>query len=253
MKEIPPKHDLTEPRPWFSLFHARGGWLAIIAAVICLAVTLWSVSQYRAAARYELVGVVTQAEAVNRRIRTDSEGDDDHYVTYRFLVGEQIIERQRKVSQSQYNRSPRGSSHDVRYLPNTPAQFETYVGEAHDDAVALQWFAAISGIGGLIALWFVGGRTNRTVLTRRYGYRTAARIERIVETKTSGRPSGRGYLIWRTKDGVRGESLMHRIGKLNAIGVGADINVYVRKGHSVWEGDVGPHKVDDSRLPQVRR
>ena len=37
MKDVPPKHDLTEPRAWFSLFHGHGGWASLVAAVICIA------------------------------------------------------------------------------------------------------------------------------------------------------------------------------------------------------------------------
>ena len=60
-------------------------------------------------------------------------------------------------------------------------------------------------------------------------------------------------MVWRTADGGRGESLMHPIGKLHAIGAGSKINIYVRKGHSVWEGDVGPRHIPDSNVPKVRR
>ncbi|MEO1552101.1 MAG: hypothetical protein AAFR93_17030, partial [Pseudomonadota bacterium] len=183
----------------------------------------------------------------------DSDGGDDYYVTYRFSVGDMTVQRERSVSRTQYRGATEGTLHDIRYLPENPQKFETYVGEAHDGAVRLQWIAGAAGSVGLIALWFVGNRANRAVLTRRLGYRTVARVERIVETKDSGRPSGRGYLVWRTPDGVRGESLMHPIWKLNAIGIHAEINVYVRKGHSVWEGDVGPQERDESRFPKVPR
>ncbi|MCK0095415.1 DUF3592 domain-containing protein [Yoonia sp. F2084L] len=253
MKEVPPKHDLTEPRAWFSVFRGHGGWIPIVAAVICIAVTFGSVVGYQSAARYERVGVETQAEAVSRRIRRDSEGSDDYYVTYRFTVDQQTVQRERKVSRAQHRSAPAGSSHTIRYLPDNPRKFETYVGQAHDGAVIMQWIAGFAGVGSLIALWRVGGRANRSVLTRRFGYRAVAKIERIVETRNSGRPSGKGYLIWRTPDDTRGESMMHPIHKLNAIGTGAEINIYVRKGHSVWEGDVGPQETDDSRIPKVRR
>lgn len=253
MKRTPPKHDRTEPRGWFSLFTAKGGWISWIAAAICLAVTVGSVLQYRAATAYDRTGVEAQAEAIDRRIVYDSEGSDDHYVTYRFAAGDRVITRERKVSRAQYNRANPGAAQTIRYLPDRPDKFETYVGQARDNAVVLQWVAGAAGVGGLIALWFVGSRANRAVLTRRFGYRTTVRVDRIVETKNSGRPSGKGYLVWYTDDIVRCESMTHPIGKLRAIGVGAEINIYVRKGHSVWEGDVGPQEVDDSRFPKVPR
>lgn len=256
MKHVPPKHDRTAPRSWFSLFRAKGGIFAIIAAVICIGVTIGSVFQYRAAAEYARVGIEAQAEIIDRRVRSDSDGDDDYYLTFRFTAFTEdhvTITRERKVSRSRYNGAPVGSFETIRYLPRDPNRFETYVGKAEDDAVALRWIAGAAGAGGLIALWFVGDRVNRTVLTRKWGYRTVGRVEQVVETKNSGRPSGKGYLIWKTSDGARGESLMHPIGKLNEIGVGAEINVYVRKGHTVWEGDVGPARDAQSRVPNVPR
>ncbi|MEO1639308.1 MAG: DUF3592 domain-containing protein [Pseudomonadota bacterium] len=251
MRHTSPKHDRVSPRSWFSLFRAQGGWWALGAAVVCLAVTFWSVGQYRAAAQYEAVGLVTKATAVDRRWVSDSDSGDTYYVTYRFAVGPEIVQRERTVSKGQYNRATTGTLHEIRYLPDNPRKFETYVGEAHDDAVVLQWVAGGAGSIGLIALWFAGSRANRSVLTRRYGYRSVARVDQIVETKNSGEPSGYGYLIWYTDNKKRGESLMHPIGKLNDIGVGAEINVYIRKGHSVWEGDVGPQETRDSRFPKV--
>jgi len=169
------------------------------------------------------------------------------------VVDEIVYERSRLVSSAQYRAAEPGSEHTIRYLPHAPNRFETYVGEARDDARGLQIAAGIAGALGLLTLWFFGGRTNRAVLTRRYGYRTVAVVEGITETKNSGRPSGRGYMIWRNPDGGRDESMMHPIEKLNAIGIGAEINIYVRKGHSVWEGDVGPQESDRGSLPNVPR
>ncbi len=253
MAGVPPEHDLTEPRSWFSLFRAKGGALVIIAGAFCLLMTLISVNGYRNAIQFERTGVTIVAEAVDRRIRSDSDGADDYYITYRYIVDDVTYEKSRKVSHSQYSLARPGSTHTIRYLPHRPEKFETYVGEARDDARGFQMIAGFAGVGGLIGLWFYGNRTNRSVLTRKYGYRSVATIEAITETKNSGRPSGRGYLIWRTEGGMRGESLMHPIGKLRAIGIGNLINVYIRKDHSVWEGDVGPQKLSDSQLPKVGR
>ena len=253
MAGVPSEKGLTEPRSWFSLFRAKGGTLVIIAGAFCLLMTLVSVNGYRKAIQFERAGVTILAEAVDRRIRHDPDGPDDYYVTYRYIVDDVTYEKSRKVSDGQYGRARPGSTHTIRYLPHRPDKFETYVGEARDDAQGAQTVAGFAGVGGLIGLWFFGSRTNRSVLTRKYGYLGAATIEAITETLNSGRPSGWGYLIWRTEGGLRGESMMHPIEKMRAIGIGSRINVYIRKDHSVWEGDVGPQKLSDSPLPKVRR
>lgn len=252
-KHVEPKHDLTEPRSWFSLFRAHGGTLAIIAAVVCVGITVGSVAQYRAAGEYDRVGVEALAKIVERRIEPDTEDGDDHYLSYSFTVDDTAVRRERKVSYRQFLAAPQGSFQTVRYLPLTPAKFETYVGEARDDAVALQWVAGFAGVGSLIAFWFLGSGVNRAILTRKYGYAAIARVDQVVEVKKSGRLTGRGYLKWSTPDGRKGESMNHPVGKLHAIGVGAQIKIYIRKGYSVWEGDVGPSVTAKSRIPDVPR
>lgn len=253
MKEVPPKHLLKAPRPWFAVFRTYGGSLTIFAAVLCLVVTVVSVMIYRTADRYDRVGVVAQAQSIARRISTDSDGDDTYYVTFLFAAEGQTVERERSVSRDLHRRARAGALHEIRYLPDTPRKFETYIGQSRYNAKVAQVVAGVAGVAGLFLLWFRGGRTNQAVLARRYGHRCVAVVENVVETKNSGRPTGHGYLVWRTADGLRGESRRHPIAKLRAIGIDAEINVYVRKGHSVWEGDVGPRHTPDSALPKVRR
>jgi hypothetical protein len=250
MTQAPPKHSLTGPRSWFSLFYTHGAWLTIVAGVICVGTTLGSVVKYNAAAKFDRAGIVTQAQAVDRRIFHDSEGADQYHITYRFEVGGATVLRERDVTRGQYERATQGTTHTIRYLSDRPSTFETYVGETHDDAVRLQRVAGIAGMGSLIALWWVGRRVNRVILTRRYGHRTTVQVHAVTEAKNA---SGRGYLTWYIDDRRRGKSLMHPISRLRAIGVGAEINIYVRKGYSVWEGDVGPRNVDDSNLPKTPR
>ncbi len=195
---------------------------------------------------------MADAEVIDREI--DRGGDDtSYYITVRFVVDNAVIEDQRSVSQSLYRDTRVGGLHEVRYLPSDPRKFETFVGQRKQQAVLLQVIAGGVGVVSLLALWFFGGRANRAILARRLGRQEIATITSIVETKNSGTPTGRGYLIWKGPDGLRGESLMHPIGKLRAIGVDAKINIYTRKGFSVWEGDVGPRHFDDSRLPKVDR
>lgn len=252
MKDVPPKHDLTEPRPWIWLFLAYSGWITILAAIVAIGVTLFSVVSYQSAARFERVGVVIDAEVTSLRI--DRSGDDDsYYATFRFDADGLIVSRERGVSRTFYREADQGDLVEIRYLPDDPRNFETYVGQKRRHAVVSQAVAGVAGLISLLTLWILGQKANRAVLARRLGHRTVAVVQTVVETKVSGRPSGKGYMVWRTADGVRGESLTHPIGKLRAIGEGAQINVYVRRKHSVWEGDVGPRVEADSNLPRVPR
>jgi len=83
MKNVPPKHDLKVPRPWFSIFWAKGGSVSVIAGVICILATIASVSLYRSAGVFERTGLELKATATDRRVRSDPDGADDYYVTYR--------------------------------------------------------------------------------------------------------------------------------------------------------------------------
>lgn len=252
MKDVPPKHNLTEPRPWMSLFLGYHGAITLIAAIVAIAVTVLSVISYQSAARFDQVGVVIDAELTSLRVDRGGD-DDDYYATFRFVAEGTHVSREREVPSSFYRRVDRGDMVEIRYLPDDPHNFETFVGQKHKEAVIAQVVAGVAGLMSLATLWWFGSRVNKAILARRLGLRTVAVVIDIVETKDSGRPSGYGYLVWRTPDGVRGESMTHKIGKLRAIGRDAEINVYVRQGYSVWEGDVGPRMEVDSNLPKVRR
>lgn len=103
-----------------------------------------------------------------------------------------------------------------------------------------QMIGGIVGLFGLGLLWFSGSRVNSAVLARRKGYRTTATIQRFVERKNSGKPTGRGYMIFETEDRKRGQSLDHNIKKLRRLGSGSQIVVFVRREDVWWEGDIGP-------------
>ncbi len=251
-KEVPPKHHRTGPRSWMSLFWANGGVISAVAAVVSVGLTIASVLVYQSAARFDRVGVVTEAEVIARRVDTRGD-DDDYYITFQFNADARTVTREREVSRRYHRDVTPGDAVDIRYLPHDPREFEAYIGEKRNNAIWAQVIAGLAGLILLAMLWLMGRKVNRAVLARRLGYRTVAKVIQVVETKDSGRPSGGGYMIWQTGDDIRGESLMHPIGKLRAIGSGAEINVYVRKVHSVWDGDVGPRIVPDSRVPKVRR
>lgn len=209
---------------------------------------------YINAERFEARGVITQAEVIGKRIdyATHSNDGDDYYVTFDFDAG-QVVRREGSVKSSFYRSVSRGGTTPIRYLPNTPKKLEYYVGEYRDKGNTTQIVAGVVGIIGLGLLWFIRGKANSAVLTRRWGHRTTATITGFVEHKNSGRPTGRGYMIWKTESGVRGESMDRSIHELRALKTGTKIIVYERKGASWWEGDVAPRKYPDSGLPNVSR
>ncbi len=253
MVKIKPRHDRTAPRGWFSLFWAAGGLIAMIGGVFLLGATYFSVSNYAKAARFDANGVAATATATERRIRRDPdpEDSDDYYVTFAYDAAGEPVVIERKVTRSFYHSADQGTQHSIRYLPQSPRVMEYYVGEMRDKARGTQIFALVAGLLALIGLWYFGRRANSAILTRKYGYKTTARISDFVERKRSGRRTGRGYMIFHTEDGLRGESLDHSIGTLRALGAGSEVIVYVRKGTVWWEGDVGPRRLDRSRVPKV--
>lgn len=248
-----PKHDRSEPRGWFSIFIANGGWFALIAAVILLALTLFSVVNYATARSFAAYGTPIQAEVTRKWIDTDTDGGDDYMLRFEYRVDGVTYGGNKDVGRSLHDRVEIGDLREVWYLPRTPKRFEYYQGESRDNARALQIAAGVAGLVALGVMWFVGRRVNRAVLARRWGYETVGTVINLVEHKDSGRLTGKGHMVWRTPEGIRGESMTHPMTKLRSIGVGGEINVFVRKGHSVWEGDVGPREVAGSAVPPVSR
>lgn len=252
MKTVPPQHNRKAPRGWLELFWAKGGFLAAIAAVALLILTVLSVNNYRTAATFDRIGQGIPAQITSKWVSRGDESDD-YYVRFEYVVGGQVYTTARKVARRYYVGVNVGDQREIRVLPNRPERMEYYLGETRDKARLTQMIAG--GLGGvaLILLWIYGARVNRAVLARKYGYRSVAEVMSIVERKNSGKPTGRGYMIWNTDEGLRGESLDRPISDLHQIGRGAKINVFVRKGQSYWEGDVGPRTDPDSRIPKVPR
>jgi len=254
MKQITPQHGLTKPRSWFAVFQAHGGYWPPIIGVVCVVLTLLSVASYWSADRYDRLGVVAQAQLFDRRLTKDNKGNDKQYfVTFLFDANGRTIQRERSVPEQVYALAGRRAAHEIRYLPDQPDKFETYVGQVRHDAIVLQTVSGLAGLMGVVLLWVFGSRTNRAILARKYGYRTGATVTTIRQRQKKARSNRAGYLTWITDDGVKGKSLYHPLSKLQSIGKDGRINVYVRKGHSVWEGDVGPAEIPDSSVPKIGR
>lgn len=249
---IKPRHTLTHPVSWMDLFWATKGWLAMIAGVALLIFTLVSVNKYRLAHEFATTGVWTTAEITKMRTRR-SDDDTDYLVTFAYQAGTRQLSRERDTGGSYYRRHDVGDQVDVKYLPQRPTKFEYKDGQTHSSAQVFQIIAGIAGVLGCGVLWWSGSKANKAVLARRYGVRSVATIERFVEHKNSGKPTGRGYMIFRTKDGLRGESLNGNIRELRALGSGTEIVVFVRGRDVWWEGDVGPREARTTPIPDVER
>ena len=253
MKQITPQHGLTKPRSWFAVFHAHGGYWPPIIGVVCVVLTLLSVASYWSADRYDRLGVVAQAQLFDPRLTKDNKGNDkQYYVTFRFDAGGRTIQWERQVPFRIYMLAVQSAGHEIRYLPDQPEKFETYVGQVRHDAIVLQTVSGLAGLMGVVLLWVLGSRTNRAILARKYGYRTGATVTAIKQRRKKARGKRAGCMKWVTDDGITGQSLYHPLSKLHP-GKGRRINVYVRKGHSVWEGDVGPAEIPNSAVPKVGR
>ncbi|SHG58463.1 hypothetical protein SAMN05444003_0026 [Cognatiyoonia sediminum] len=90
----------------------------------------------------------------------------------------------------------------------------------------------------LSPVWFLA-KTWKVIRVRNLGETKTAVVEQIVENLSSGTPTGNGYLIFRTEDGRRAESLNHEIQKLHKVGVGTKIEVFVHGDDAKWIEDVG--------------
>lgn len=247
-----PGHDLTEPRSWMAIFWSTRGWIAGIAAVVLLIMTALSVSAYYYAEQFERTGVWTDAEIAKKWI--DRSGDEDDYnVRFEYEVDGKPVGKIADVGSHLYRRLEVGQTHPVKYLPSNPLKMEFVEGQTRRSAGFYQLFALVAGIFACFLFWVCGAQTNRAVLARSKGVRTKAKILGIVEEKNSGQPTGKGYMIFETKDGKRGESLTHDIRKLQALKMGPDVAVFARGEDVWWEGDVGPRAILSSDLPKVTR
>lgn len=250
MQKITPRHDRTEPRPWIELFWGYAGWISLLCAAVLLVLTLVSVNAYRDANRLESDGQWTTAEIVRMRI-SSGDDSDSYFATFAYTVDDEVFAGEKNVGRSYYQQHDVGDHHDVHYWRQGPDLFELHVGDRKGNAILMQIIALVVGLIGCAALWYSGSKANKAVLARKLGVRTTARIERFVERKNSGTPTGAGYMIFRTADGLRGESLDRSMRELRKLGTGTDVIVYVRKGHVVWEGDVGPRANSPSMRPVV--
>lgn len=249
---IEPRHNRSHPTPWMELFLATKGWFALIAGVALLAFTLFSVNNYRTAKAFETSGEWMTAEITAMRIRRGDD-NDDYLVTFAYDVAGRSFERQRDTGRSYYRAHSIGDAVQIKILPQRPEKFEYSEGQTHTQAKWMQIIAGIAGLVGCGVLWRSGSKANSGVLARKLGVRTTATIDGFVDIKNSGKPTGQGYMMFRTKDGLRGQSLNADIRTLRALGRETEIVVFVRGKDVWWEGDVGPRAERQSEMPVVPR
>ena len=249
---IRPRHNRTTPRSWWDLFLETKGWLALIAGLALLGFTAFSVHNYRLAADLEAHGIWLPAEISNKRIRRGDD-NDDYLVTFTYEVAGIIYSKQRDTGARYYRTVALGDEVQVKVAPHRPTTMEYREGQTHSTAILLQVIAGIAGALGCFGLWYSGSKANSAVLARKRGRRTTATIDSFTEMKNSGKPTGRGYMVFHTDDGLRGESLTGNIHHLRALGVGTKIVVFVRGKDVWWEGDTGPRAERHSTMPEVTR
>lgn len=247
---IKARHTLTEPRSWLDLFLRFKGWVSLLLAIVCIIVTVASVSKYRDAGLLEQNGAWTTAAIVSRWTESDDDGTD-YYAEFQYSVEGQVYKHRRNVGRSYYVAHHKGDTVSIQYLPNRPKLFEFVEGSTRSSARSLQFVALAVGLVALAMLWFPGKKAAKAVNARRYGRRDVATITRIVERTTSGKPTGKGYMQFQHPDGLKGESLDHPIRKLQALGTGTEIVVFVHGDDIWWEGDIGPRTDLPSPLPKV--
>jgi len=228
----------------------NGGW-AIGAAAVLLVVTFISVVQYLNAERLNAEGVWTEATVVRKWISRGGDSPDDYMLKLQFLVSSEEYYQDVEVSRNEYQQTLRGDQKKLKYWPTNPDISEFRAGETQRSARWLQVIALVSGVLSVFILWFVGHKSSRAVLARRYGFLTKATIENIVERKKSGEPTGFGYMQFRSQSGAMGESLNRSMRDLLLLGIGAEIDVFEREGELWWEGDVGPRAKVPRDFPKV--
>lgn len=248
--QLKPRHDLKEPRSWWDLFLRLKGWIAMIAGVVLLFFTVISVINYINAERLTTEGIWTDALVQEAWIERGDE-NDSYLIRFAYDVDGTAYVAKRSVKRSYFYSHSEGSQTQIKYWPENPSLMEHVEGDTRGGAIALQIAALMAGLLACGMLWWSGGKAAKGVLSRKHGVRTTAKILRIVEYKNSGKPTGRGHMVFRTENGVEGESLTHRTRKLKALGIGSEIVVFERGKDVWWEGDVGPRAEHDSDLPEV--
>lgn len=239
------KHDRTRPRGWFSLFVRLGGWGALIAGIVLLALTTFSAINLRIADRLDADGRFARAVVVDREMvqSTDSDGDTtySHYLTFRFKTEDGGRTQRVRVGSDYYSDALVGDERVIRYLRGDPATLETEVGAYRRVGTVLRWIGLAFGIAGLVTLWSFGQAANRAIRARRDGEKRRAVVTEIRDTAVRVNNRRQARLIWREEDGRTGRSLMRAGEELRRLYDAGDEIVVFRLGrHAFWEGDVGP-------------
>ena len=119
-------------------------------AILVMAIASW----YQFAA-FSSAAVAVEATVIDKRIGTDSDGDDQFFVTYRFSVAgnadETSYTNEVVVNEQRYQQAEQGGSISIVYLPFDPAQNQV-VGQNNLflalflTAFTLFWNAVVIGI-----------------------------------------------------------------------------------------------------------
>jgi hypothetical protein len=108
--------------------------------------------------------VTAQAEVIDRRSGTDSDGDDYYKVTYRFYVDDRVFKNERSVSSGEYNGMTKGKRVSIVYARSDPS-ISYFEGENRISLPLLMTFFSVCW-NGFIFL-FIGGAAVNLFKNRR--------------------------------------------------------------------------------------
>lgn len=139
----------------------EGGWIpgSIGYLVALVLAVLFIVGAYRGWSNYlalEAQGQVIQGQYSDKRVDRDSEGDDDYYAYYSFVVNDHTYTKRHEVSSSRYSALQMGEPVQVLYLPRDPnVAYPTF---QHDPPITN---TVVGGVSGIVALGITIGIINR--------------------------------------------------------------------------------------------
>lgn len=248
----------SDERSWFSLFLGYRGWIAIVATVLLLVLTAFSVWQYQ---RDAIFTTQLQADAeVIAKSGTAFSQTRPLELTVRYTVPEGQFEGTApglSITSMLYDV---GDQIVIYYIPSEPRRFATKRMETKMTGPLAQVFAAIFGVIALVSGVLSGLPATRAVRARRYGQFGQAKVLRKA---VMYRIKGEGYWwdMWEESDKVRlvyeddlgriGRSLPHHTYNLRNLECGHKVNVFQGVHQSWWEGDVGARATVPSALPKV--
>ena len=243
-------------RLWFGIFMRLQGWWALGMAVVCLALTLFSIYDYQLAARFDRDGVMVPVTIARlwTTVSHGRHGSTTHYhAEFIYTVGDRHLDREEQISAREYYHFGLTPVVSMRVLPDDPTELETTKGETLGTAKGVQWMALAFGVAALGVGTWIGQEAALMVLARRLGQVRLVAVASHEELKRKGKLTGKGRLHWIGPSGQMMKSLVSDMTLLRDYPVAGQIEVFQRKDRSFWAVDVGGREGLVHDVPDVRR